>query len=64
MSDPFTPVERAPNVHQVGGCKGPKASVDCLKNLLRVLGIISQLFGCPANSVLTMLTGSVQTGRL
>jgi len=60
ISDHFTPVERAPNVHWVGGCEDPEASVDGLKNLLPVLGIVSQLFGCPAYSVLTVLTGSVQ----
>jgi hypothetical protein len=57
MSDHFTPTERAPIVHRVGGCVGPKASVNGLKNLLPVLGIVSQLFGHPAPSVLTLLTG-------
>jgi hypothetical protein len=64
MSDHFTPVERAPVVSEVGGCVHPKASVNGLKNLLPVLGIVSQLFGHPSHSVLIMLTGSVQTGWL
>jgi len=43
---------------------GPKASVNGLKSLLPVLGIVSQLFGHPAHSVLIMLTGSMQTSWL
>jgi hypothetical protein len=64
MSDHFTHLERALIVLQVGGCVGPKASVNGLKNLLPVLRIVSQLFGYPAHSVLIMLTGSVQTSWL
>jgi hypothetical protein len=59
MPDHFTPVERALNVHRVEGCVGPKASVNGLKNLLPVLRIVSQLLGCSAYSVLTMVTGVI-----
>jgi hypothetical protein len=34
----------------------PKGSVDGLKNLLPFLEIVPQLFGCPAYSVVKMLT--------